>query len=186
MWVAVNENSQDLRALTNIRELQVSFDFHLIPVNGVEQILEIVLNDRLEKIIYSANIVPTLRPLLQPQALRELVFHNTDFQSTPAPSETFSSLTHLELVGCFHLTRLIDWLVLSNLISLTFQHSKGHNFAEDVRPLLSRIRFFSGLKHFILDCPDGISSYRSTFVAAIKAHKDSPESLLINNLDCSD
>lgn len=187
LWVAVEENSHYLRALADVRELQVSFSFGLHSVCEVERMLRMLLNNRLEKIIYSAGFVPSFRTLLQPQALRQLAFHYTNFESTPGPSETFPSLTHLELVECSFIGQLLKWLGLSNLVSLTYQHHhRGAQYPDDdhVRPLLSRIRFFSGLKHFILDCRTCIHNYPSTLVAAIKAHKSSLESLLINSGEC--
>ena len=191
LWRAVKDNLQDLRALTDIREVQVSFNLQLLSVSEVEQMLAMILNDRLEKIIYRATNIPTLRSLLQPQALRQLSFHYTDFRDTPAPSERFSSITHLELMECLHVRGLLKWLVLSNLVSLTFQHHDRHGHSpvlgvgvSDVEILLSRIRRVSGLKHFVLDCPICIANFRCKFVAAIMAHKSSLESLLINNCDC--
>ena len=185
LQLAVQENSQLLRALTDVRELHID-------LGGMEdrldyqRILEIVLNDRLEKITYRASRIPVYKPILQLPALRHLAFHFTMFCCPFVPNErVLPNLTHLELVECRRVERLVYMLDTSNLVSLIYQHACSEATVEriygDTVSVLDIIESSNGLERLVLDCPKCIiGRLRPKLEKSISTHKSSLTSLLIS------
>ena len=185
LQIAVQENSQLLRALTYVRELHIVLG-GMVKDSDYQRVLEIVLNDRLERLIYKARKIPANKPILPLSALRHLAFHYTLFPCSPSSGERpLASLTHLELVGCERIDRLVNMLGIPNLASLTYQHICDGSTAErnfgDTLCVLAMIKLFNRLERLVLDCPKCIIGHHCPKLKkSILAHKRSLTSLLIS------